>query len=93
MFQLKKGKEALTMVEGPFKGRSFKPGESYSDIPPGMAGSFAEIKKTAQVNRVNRDTLPQGVPIYQKPANPAKAAGADDSKKAADNPPAEKGRR
>ena len=46
MYQLKKGKEGFTMVEGPFKGR-FEPGKSYDKIPPGMAGSFTEIKKAA----------------------------------------------
>ena len=44
MYQLKKGKEGFTMVEGPFKGR-FEPGKSYDKIPPGMAESFTEIKK------------------------------------------------
>lgn len=44
MYQLKKGKEGFTMVEGPFKGR-FEPGKDYDKIPPGMAGSFTEIKK------------------------------------------------
>lgn len=45
MYQLKKGKEAFTMVEGPFKGRKFEPGKTYNEIPPDMAGNFTGIKK------------------------------------------------
>jgi hypothetical protein len=66
MYQLKKGKEGFTMVEGPFKGR-FEPGKDYDKIPPGMAESFTEIKTA---------TAP---PMRAAVANPAKA---DDSKKA-----------
>ena len=47
MYQLKKGKEGFTMVEGPFAGRSFEPGKDYSEIPPGMAGKFEANKEAA----------------------------------------------
>jgi hypothetical protein len=47
MFQLKKGKEAFTVVEGLFKGRSFKPGQPYAEIPLQEAGKFETIKKAA----------------------------------------------
>jgi hypothetical protein len=40
MYQLKKGQEAFTVVEGPFKGRSFKPGQLYAEIPPQEARKF-----------------------------------------------------
>ena len=43
MYQLKKGKEAFTVVEGQFKGVTFKPGTSYSEIPSAMAGSFTRL--------------------------------------------------
>lgn len=43
MYQLKKGQEAFTVVEGQFAGRNFKPGERYKDIPPGMSKRFSEI--------------------------------------------------
>lgn len=61
MFQLKKGKEGFTVVEGPFKGRAYKPGETYAEIPPQEAGKFTEIKKAA-------------APIREV-AKPAKAGG------------------
>jgi len=47
MYQLKKGQEAFTVVEGPLKGKTFKPGARYDDIPPGMSGRFAAIKAAA----------------------------------------------
>ncbi|MCX5824432.1 MAG: hypothetical protein NTY86_13235 [Deltaproteobacteria bacterium] len=78
MYQLKKGKESFTMVEGPFKGRKFEPGKSYSEIPPSMSGSFTEIKKA---------TAPAMRAAVVKPAK------ADDDKKAAVIPLSEKGRK
>ena len=65
MYQLKKGREGFSMVEGPFKGR-FEPGKSYSEIPPGMAESFTKIGKA----------IAPAAPI-----EPAKAEPVDDSKK------------
>jgi len=47
MFQLKKGKEGFTVVEGPFAGRSFTHGQPYAEVPPGTSGKFEEIKKAA----------------------------------------------
>jgi hypothetical protein len=43
MYQLKKGQESFTPVEGPLGMRTFKPGESYDEIPPGMEGRFETI--------------------------------------------------
>jgi len=77
MFELKKGKEAFTMVEGPFGGRKFEPGKSYDEIPPGMAGNFTEIKKAA-------------APVREA-AKPAKVA--DSKEEGVSNPPSEKGRK
>ena len=98
MHELKKGKEAFTMVEGPFKGRKFEPGKSYDAIPPGMAGSFTEIKKAIAPGEGGHDRNPAGLRIVypEKAAAPvrevAKAVTADDSKQAVSIPPAEKGR-
>lgn len=47
MYQLKKGMEAFTLVEGPFAKRTFAPGKLYAEIPPGTAGRFKEIKEAA----------------------------------------------
>jgi hypothetical protein len=65
MFQLKQGKEAFTVVEGPFKGRSFKPGQIYAEIPPQEAGKFAEIKKTNATAKVAASG------VADSPAKPA----------------------
>jgi hypothetical protein len=43
MYQLKKGQEAFTVVEGFFKGKTFKPGARYEEIPREYAGRFAAI--------------------------------------------------
>jgi len=83
MYKLKLGKESFTPVEGPFAGRKFIPGQLYSEIPPGTAGRFEAVKKTAASAG---DTLQQGVPSVPV-TKPAKA----DNKKAFVNPPAEKG--
>jgi len=40
MYELKKNKEAFTMVEGPFKNKRFEPGKSYDEIPESMSGNF-----------------------------------------------------
>lgn len=47
MYQLKKGKEAFTVVEGPFKNQTFVPGKLYAEIPPGDAKRFTEVKEAA----------------------------------------------
>lgn len=44
MYQLKKGQEAFTVVEGPFAGQTFKPGVHYAEIPKETAGRFAAVK-------------------------------------------------
>jgi hypothetical protein len=48
LFQLKKGQEAFTAVEGPLAGKSFAPGKLYAEIPPLEAGRFQEIKEAAE---------------------------------------------
>ena len=47
MYQLKKGQEAFTVVEGPLKGKTFKPGARYEEIPRECAGRFAAIRAAA----------------------------------------------
>jgi len=47
MYQLKKGQESFTVVEGPMAGRSFRPGQTYTDIPAAEARRFAEVRKLA----------------------------------------------
>ncbi len=47
MFQLKKGKEGFTVVEGPFAGRSYERGRRYDEIPPQHAGKFEDVNKAA----------------------------------------------
>ena len=49
MFQLKKGKEGFTVVEGPFAGRSYERGRLYNEIPPQHAGKFEDVNKAAPV--------------------------------------------
>ena len=44
MYQLKKGQEAFTLVEGPLAGRTYKPGERYQEIPRELSGRFTAIK-------------------------------------------------
>ena len=79
MFRLKKGQESFTPVEGPFAGRSFAPGQFYGEIPPGTAGKFEEIGKTA--------------PAKAPAAGPVTPAKADSKKAVFAPPPSEKGRR
>ena len=42
MYELKKNKEAFTMVEGPFKNKRFEPGKSYDEVPSNMIGNFVK---------------------------------------------------
>ena len=42
MYQLKKGQEKFTVVEGPCKGMSFAPGVRYAEIPREHAKRFTE---------------------------------------------------
>jgi len=72
MFQLKKGKEAFTVVEGPFAKKTFKPGDLYAEIPQNEAGRFQEIKKAAPAKAPAAET--------EKPAKAeSKKAGANPS--------------
>lgn len=70
MFQLKNGKEGFTVVEGPYKGRTFRPGESYAEIPPQEAGKFTEIKKAAAPPRKT------GKPVAETEKETAVPAGS-----------------
>ncbi len=47
MYQLKKGQESFTPVEGPFAKKMFSPGIPYAEIPPQEAKRFTEIKEAA----------------------------------------------
>lgn len=47
MYQLKKGQQSFTVVEGPFAGRTFAPGQVYPEIPLNEAKRFTEIRKAA----------------------------------------------
>jgi hypothetical protein len=57
MYQLKKGQEKFTVVEGHFKGKTFAPGVPYAEIPGEYAGRFTAIK---------------AAPAPEPPAEPAK---------------------
>jgi hypothetical protein len=81
MYRLKKGKESFTVVEGAFKGRTFKPDETYAEIPPQFAGSFVEVKKTS---------APAPAPYAKKTEKP-KEPERDDSKKQGAAPASEEG--
>ena len=80
MFQLKKGQEAFTPVEGVLAGRKFFPGQLYAEIPPETSGRFTEIKEAAAPET-------SGTDLKSVPQTTAKA----DSKKTVANPPSEKG--
>lgn len=44
MYTLKPGQPAFQVVDGPCKGRSYKPGEVYAEVPPQDAGRFKAVK-------------------------------------------------
>lgn len=44
MYQLKKGQESFTPVEGPYAGRKYVPGRLYEEIPPEEEKRFVKIK-------------------------------------------------
>ena len=46
MYTLRKGQPALQVVDGPCKGRTYRPGETYAEIPPREAARFDTIKAT-----------------------------------------------
>lgn len=43
MYRLKKGQESFTAVEGPCEGKTYKPGETYAEVPPGEERRFDDI--------------------------------------------------
>lgn len=43
MYRLKPQAEKFIMMSGPFEGRTFAPGKTYSDIPKDMADQFEKI--------------------------------------------------
>jgi hypothetical protein len=45
MYQLKKGVQGFTVIDGPMAGKSFKSGMSYKEIPPQEAARFTEVKE------------------------------------------------
>ena len=47
MYQLKPGSESFTVVDGPCAGKTYKPGQAYTEIPPQEKKRFQEIKEEA----------------------------------------------
>lgn len=47
MYTLKPGQPAFQVVDGPCKGRTYKPGEVYAEVPPQDAGRFKAVKAPA----------------------------------------------
>lgn len=47
-FILKPGQEAFRVVDGPYAGRLYQPGQSYIDIPPEEAHRFDEAVTPAK---------------------------------------------
>jgi len=47
MYQLKTGSESFTVVDGPYAGKTYKPGQAYADVPPQEKKRFMEIKEEA----------------------------------------------
>jgi hypothetical protein len=43
MYKLKENQESFQVVDGEFAGRSYKRGETYSEVPPNEAYRFDEI--------------------------------------------------
>lgn len=43
MYRLKPGQESITIVDGPFAGRTFRPGIVYDTIPPSEAARFDSL--------------------------------------------------
>ena len=70
-FQLKKGQESFTPVEGPFAKKQFAPGQTYSEIPPNEERRFEEIKP-APAAKVK-------IPAPSKNAKAAEPAGGHDA--------------
>ena len=57
-YQLKKGIEAFTVVEGPGAGLQFKPGESYAEIPPAEAKKFEPLLPPPEISgRLNKKAV------------------------------------
>ena len=69
MYELKKNKEAFTMVEGPFKGRTFAPGKSYDEVPSNMIGSFV---KAGEPSVRPEPVAPTEEAVKPEPADDAK---------------------
>lgn len=69
MYQLKKGQESFTPVEGPFALKNFYPGKLYAEIPPGTEGKFDKIP----------DAAPDPAP--EKPARADSKRGSSPSEK------------
>lgn len=47
MFVLKKGQPEFEPVEGPMRGRKFRRGVEYSEVPPGEERRFDRVKQAA----------------------------------------------
>jgi hypothetical protein len=102
MYQLKKGQESFTVVEGPFAKKTFAPGKIYAEIPPGEAKRFTAVKlaasAAADVTGAGMESggsvaggadaiLPLGKPAGPEMAKPQRNSG----KKGATDPAPEKG--
>ena len=53
MYQLKKGVQSFTVVEGPLANQTFSPGESYAEIPPGEEAKFEIITASGQPSGIS----------------------------------------
>jgi len=42
-YKLKPGQEKFQVVDGPYAGRKYQPGVTYTDIPPEEAHRFAKV--------------------------------------------------
>lgn len=78
MYQLKKGQESFTPVEGPLAGREFVPGKLYGEIPPVEARRFSEIKEAAEATV---DAMPHHVPVSPAKADSKRTGHAASSEK------------
>jgi hypothetical protein len=53
MYQLKKNVQSFTMVEGPLGRKTFSPGETYDQIPPGLESKFETVGGDTLLKKVS----------------------------------------
>ena len=54
-YQLKPGMERFRMVDGPFENREYAPGIIYTEIPPGEAHRFEEIRPVPAPKTIKKE--------------------------------------